>query len=81
MQWSITQQLQIMKPWNLQINEWKWKNRPVGGISDPERQIWYVSAYTWILVDKTVMTKLQSIEPQIVGMEKGARGGRADRSH
>ena len=39
------------------------KSHPVGGIPDPERQIWYIFSYMWISAAKWMTTKPQFIEP------------------
>jgi len=45
------------------------KNHPELGILDPERQTWYVFVYMWTLAVKSMIAKLQSIEPQRLGIE------------
>ena len=39
---------------------------------------WHVATYMWILVVKSVITKLQTKEPQRLGIEDGTRGGHTD---
>ena len=60
------------------IGKWmeqeKKKSNPERSNPDPERQIWYVFTYMWILVVKSMTTKLQSVEAQILGREKVTRG-------
>jgi hypothetical protein len=56
------------------------KDHSEWGNSDPERQIWYVVTNMWILVVKLMITKLQSLEPQKVGIEDERLEG-TDRSH
>ena len=34
-----------------------------------ERQIWYIVAYMWILAAKSLITKLEYVEPQGFGIE------------
>jgi hypothetical protein len=38
------------------------KNDPEWYNPDPERQIWYVFTYKWLLVIKLMVTKLQLVE-------------------
>lgn len=35
----------------------------------PKTQIWHVFAYVWLLVVKSMTAKLQSLDPQSLGME------------
>ena len=45
------------------------KNYPKRGSPDPERKIWNLFTYMWILTVKSLTTKLQSTEPQRLGIE------------
>jgi hypothetical protein len=50
--------------------EGKWieleKNDPKWGNTDIEKQIWDVFTNTWILAIKSMITKLQFIEPRLL---------------
>ena len=45
------------------------KNYPEYINPHPERQICYAFSYIWTLAVKSMITKLQSIEPQRIGVE------------
>jgi hypothetical protein len=42
-------------------------NHPKWGNPDPEREM-YVLAYMWVLTVKSLVIKLQSVEPQKLGI-------------
>ena len=48
---------------------WSVKNHAERGNQHPERQIWYAFVYMWILVTKSMMSKLQSVESKSLDME------------
>ena len=45
------------------------KNHSEWGNPDSERQIWYLFAYLRMLAVKSMITKLQSVVPQSLGIE------------
>jgi hypothetical protein len=45
------------------------KNHTEWNITDPQKQIWCVFAYVWILAVWSMINKLQSIESHRVGIE------------
>jgi hypothetical protein len=45
------------------------KNYAELGNPDPEKQIWYILTYVWMSAVKSMITKLQSTEPQGLSIE------------
>lgn len=61
--------LSSLKIGNSQINRWIKKNNPVWDSQDPEKHVWYASAYICILVFESVLIRLQWIEQLRVVIE------------
>lgn len=59
---------------NFRQIDWTSKQYPKYGIPAAERLIWYVLPYMWILVLKSMMTKLLYIEYQRLNIMKGTKG-------
>ena len=50
-------------------SEKKEKKNPEWSNPDPESQVYYVFAYMWSLAINSIITKLQSAEPQKLAIE------------